>query len=96
MREGPNAVLEVDADVAMPGRVTLDGSGSFDEDGTIESYTYHVEDVDTGLTVSGPHLKTEEEDKVTIILPAGEYMATLTVKDSNGATDTALAPFASA
>jgi len=58
--------------------VTLDGSSSFDPDGTIVSYTWDFGDEtqESGAIVS--HLYAEE----------GTYVATLTVVDDNGATGT--------
>lgn len=83
------AILTVEPEAPSPGEaVTLSGGNSFashEADG-IESYEFVVTD-DSGDRL----LKTAGEDAtVTVTLPgAGDYVATLTVTDTGGGTDTA-------
>jgi N-acetylmuramoyl-L-alanine amidase/PKD repeat protein len=55
--------------------ITFDGSGSSDSDGEIVQYTWDFGDSSTGTEVSPVHAYAE----------AGEYTATLTVEDDDGA-----------
>jgi PKD repeat protein len=59
--------------------VAFDGTGSYDIDGTIDSYLWDFGDTATGTGVSPSHTYAA----------AGEYTVTLTVTDNEGATDTA-------
>jgi len=58
--------------------ITFDGSGSYDPDGSIVSYTWDFGD---GTTATGQTVTHAYADN-------GAYTVTLTVKDNNGATDT--------
>ncbi len=58
--------------------ITFDGSGSYDPDGSIVSYTWDFGD---GTTATGQTVTHAYADN-------GVYTVTLTVKDNNGATDT--------
>lgn len=72
---GPDQDL-IDEDGDGEAEVTLDGSGSEDEDGIIESYLWTWE----GLADSVAGIKPQ------IILPVGVTEVILTVKDNKGAT----------
>ena len=88
--QSPTAVLTASESTLVPGRIVLDGSMSFDNDGVIISYTFSIED-SNGDTVAGPETSFDvpEGSKDSFILPAGDYMAFLTVTDDNGDTSTA-------
>lgn len=69
---------------AQGGEVTLDGSGSYDSDGTIMFWDWdlaHQEDPANDKTVSG-------ETPTVTGLARGTYDVTLTVTDDDGLTDT--------
>ena len=59
--------------------VSIDGSGSFDSDGTILSYEWDFGDNSTGTGISPSHTYQNP----------GPFTITLTVTDDDGATDTA-------
>jgi len=58
--------------------VSFNGSSSYDNDGTISSYSWDFGDGDTGIGQTTTHIYTSE----------GSYTVTLTVTDNDGATDT--------
>ncbi|WP_424584904.1 PKD domain-containing protein, partial [Tunicatimonas sp.] len=70
----------VEADEDGFANVTLDGSKSEDEDGTIIRYDWR-EDVENGTL-----LVTSEESTVTVPLPIGEHLIVLVVEDNDMAT----------
>jgi len=84
----PVAILSTTESQFVPGRIELDGSRSF-VTGTVDrfipqlnSHTYTVRNQETGEIVYGPEVLTEALDQgiVKVYLPAGDYLATLTVK----------------
>ena len=68
-----------------PDDVELDASGSSDPDGTIVSYTFRVDDRDSGRTVFGP--LTGTLDKVVATLAPGDYRAYVVIADDSGEQD---------
>ncbi|MDW3179915.1 MAG: hypothetical protein R8J94_21165 [Acidimicrobiia bacterium] len=66
----------VDTDGSGDQPVTLDGSGSFDPDGSITSYTWRNGPITIGSTAS-----------ITATLPVGTHTLTLAATDNLGATD---------
>lgn len=72
---GPDQTV-TDTDDSGSEDVTLDGSGSTDADGTIESWSW---------TVEGTEIATTE--MATVTFDVGTYNVTLTVTDNDGATD---------
>jgi len=58
--------------------VSFNGSSSYDNDGTISSYSWDFGDGDTAIGQTTTHVYTSE----------GSYTVTLTVTDDDGATDT--------
>lgn len=91
---GPVALLTATESRFVPGRIELDGSRSFvkGRDGRfiipIMSQTYTVRDLETGEIVYGPETLTEALDQalVKVYLPAGDYIATLTVEADTSLT----------
>ena len=85
INEAPNNPPEADAGMdktALVGEeVTLDGSGSYDLDGTITAYDWTFGDGTTGTGEITTHSYST----------TGTYTATLTVTDDDGATDTDIA-----
>ena len=75
----PIANAGSDETVVIGETVTLDGSDSYDPDGTIESYEW---DFDDGSPIGTGEIVTHAYDS------AGIYTVTLTVEDNNQATDT--------
>ena len=73
---GPDQTI-TDSDNTGSELVTLDGSGSSDPDGTIESYVWTENDVEIATGVSPQ-----------VSLSVGVHTITLTVTDDDGATDT--------
>ena len=73
---GPDQTL-TDSDDDGSELVTMDGSGSSDPDGTIESYVWTEDDVEIATGVN-PQVN----------LSVGVHTITLTVTDDDGATDT--------
>jgi hypothetical protein len=76
--EPPTADAGDDQVSILGGLTHLDGSGSYDNDGTIESYTWDLGDTNTVTGVIVDHQYLVE----------GTYTLTLTVTDDYGATDT--------
>ncbi len=78
----PNASAGADEEVAQGDTVTFDGSGSSDDSGTIDNYTWTFTYDGSGITLYdvGPSFKFEK---------IGNYEVTLTVKDpsDNSASD---------
>jgi len=73
---GPDqTVIDEDSDGSEP--VTLDGSASFDPDGTIISYVWSEGGLQIATSVNP-----------TVTLSIGEHLITLTVADDGGLTDT--------
>jgi PKD repeat protein len=73
----PVVSLEVEqAEGQAPFLVTFDGTASFDPDGQIEEYIWHIDDEEIGR---GPEL-------AYLFDTPGEYAVTLTVVDNHGAT----------
>ncbi len=69
-------------------QVALDGSGSYDLDGTIESYDWALRYSIFNFRIPAND-KTDEGETVTVTgLQKGIYNATLTVTDDEGLTDT--------
>jgi PKD repeat protein len=62
-----------------PLTVSFDGSGSYDPDGSVASYTFNFDDGSAVVTQTSPTIMH------TYTKP-GDYFATLTVKDNSGAT----------
>jgi len=75
----PTANAGSDQTVAVGSDITLDGSGSTDSDGTIDSYSWS--DGTTTWTGVAPTISTTGWS-------TGDYTITLTVTDNDGATDT--------
>jgi len=73
---GANQTL-TDSDGNGSEQVTLDGSGSTDPDGTIQSYVWSEGGTQIATGVSGG-----------VTLPVGQHTITLTVTDNGGLTDT--------
>jgi hypothetical protein len=84
----PVAILSATESQFVPGRIELDGSRSFVTGRVkmfipqLSSHTYTVRDQETGEIVYGPEVLTEALDQalIKIYLPAGDYLATLTVE----------------
>jgi len=74
----PVAEAGPDRAVMIYEEVSLDGSGSYDPDGSIVSYDWSFGDGDTGSGVTITHSYST----------AGTYEVSLTVTDGSGATDT--------
>ncbi|UCH88052.1 MAG: PKD domain-containing protein, partial [Thermoplasmata archaeon] len=74
----PVADAGSDQTVMVEETVYLDGSGSYDVDGTIESYIWDFGDTNSGSGETTTHAYTA----------VGIYTVTLTVTDNGGATDT--------
>lgn len=75
----------------LPGLVKLDASGSTDEDGFLEHYTFALSDADTGESIAGP--VTSREPYGDLDVPGGSLplrvRASVIVEDDERATDTA-------
>jgi len=78
--QAPVANAKVEQSVAAGDTIILDGSASYDPDGTIESYVWDLGE-----------LGTRNGETVTETIPSdaasGDYVVTLTVTDNNGNTD---------
>ena len=71
------------------GRVELDASGSNDEDGFVDYYTYQLFDADTDEILAGPVFSREATASLAVDHPLPANMrATLTVEDDERGTDT--------
>lgn len=78
----PVANAGTDQTVTLPvGSVTLDGSGSYDTDGTITAYSWVQLSGNGGVTVAG----ASEAQATVNGLTAGTYVFQLTVTDNSGA-----------
>ena len=79
MGQGPVAIAGPDRTIVVGSSITIDGSSSYDPDGTIVSYTWSLQ----GRTKSGAVVSYDN-------VPVGTYTPTLTVEDddNNKATDT--------
>src|SRR6185295_19615281 len=73
------SIEQLTRETGEPNLVELDGSGSFDSDGTIASYTFSVVNVDTNAVVFGPTVVATPSAQT--VLPPGDYRASLVVKD---------------
>ena len=71
----PTAVPGGPYEVIMGEELTFDGSGSTDSGGVVAEYSWNFGDESTGTGIAPVHTYAE----------AGEYAATLTVKDDDGA-----------
>jgi len=71
---GPNQTIASDS--TGKGSVTLDGSGSFDPDGSIVSYSWTEDDAELGVGATP-----------TVMLAEGVHVITLTVTDDAGAAN---------
>ena len=82
VNDPPVADAGPDQSVLIDEMVTFDGSGSYDPDGSIDSYTWDFDDETTGSGITATHTYS-----VT-----GTYAVTLTVTDNGSltATDTAM------
>ncbi|MDF9796581.1 PKD repeat protein/N-acetylneuraminic acid mutarotase [Catalinimonas alkaloidigena] len=70
-------ITVTDSDGNGSENVTLDASESFDNDGTITSYSWHVNGTEVAMGITA-----------SINVPVGTTICTLTVTDNQGATDT--------
>jgi PKD repeat protein len=75
----PSAVISGPASGLVGETLDFDGSGSYDDDGSIVSYTWDFGDGTTGSEVTLTHVYTQ----------AGGYQVTLTVTDDGGLSDLA-------
>ena len=73
---GPDQKVRVNRKTKLA-TFTLDGTGSFDADGTIASYSWMLGSTPVGTTAA-----------LTLSRPVGTYTVTLTVTDDDGATHT--------
>jgi hypothetical protein len=82
----PVAVAGPDQTVTLPvTTVTLDGSGSYDTDGTITGYSWVQLSGNGGVTLAG----ASQAQATLTGLTAGAYLFQLTVTDNSGATGVA-------
>jgi ribosomal protein L14 len=81
----PVAVPGPDITISTPTAVPLDGSGSYDPDGTIASYQWVQTSGAGGVTITGSNTATP----TVYGLEPGVYVFQLTVTDNQGATGTA-------
>jgi hypothetical protein len=82
----PVAVVGPAQTITLPvSTVTLDGSGSYDTDGTITSYSWVQLSGNGGVTLAG----ASEVQATANGLTAGSYVFQLTVTDNSGATGVA-------
>ena len=72
---GPDQTVSSSAGQA---NVTLDGSGSYDPDGTVEQYTW--------TWTSGGQARTATGVNPTVLLPAGQYSVRLVVSDGTASS----------
>jgi hypothetical protein len=84
-------VADLELSLILPGRVKLDASGSFDEDGFPVFYTFSLFDADTGDSIANP--MTSREPYGDLEVPGGSLpprmRASVIVEDDERATDTA-------
>jgi PKD repeat protein len=79
INQPPSAAISGPTSGLVGETLSFDGSGSYDEDGSIVSYTWDFGDGTTGSEVTVTHVYTQ----------AGGYQVTLTVTDDGGLSDLA-------
>ena len=87
----PTALAGADQVVKEGDKVTLDGTGSFDPDGTIVSYKWMLEewdDEDPPATLSDANTTTATFTAPVLNSTSGAYGLDLTVTDNDGLTHT--------
>jgi PKD domain len=87
----PTALAGADQVVKEGDKVTLDGTGSFDPDGTIVSYKWMLEewdDEDPPATLSGANTTIATFTAPVLNSTSGAYGLDLTVTDNDGLTHT--------
>lgn len=85
----PTAIIGPDQRVNEGDRVTLYGSGSFDQDGEIVSYAWGIEDSDDGappISLNGWNTSVATFNAPMVVgnVDANSYLFELTVTDSDG------------
>jgi hypothetical protein len=89
--EPPTPNLRVETVDRDTGLIRLDGSDSFDKDGSIVSYTFWVTDLATGSFALSP--VTGLQSIIERTLPAGDYRGVVEVTDDGGHTAQATRTF---
>ncbi|WP_207632894.1 PKD domain-containing protein, partial [Foetidibacter luteolus] len=86
----PVASVKAPASITLPvDSLTLDGSASYDKDGSIKQYKWQLTAAPVGYSSAAANAATIKLTK----LAAGSYTATLTVIDNDGATASAKVSF---